>query len=286
MKLLLPEGLCPPAVEQALRSVYATGRVPHAVILEGAPEQTLPLAKHLAQAAVCTAPEERPCGHCAGCVKALANSHPDIVVAGGDGGHASFHKEDIAALRENAYIRPNEAECRVFLLQNAQNLTSQAQNALLKVLEEPPATVQFLLTCDQASSLLDTVRSRSQIYTLAAAMPMEDGGLAAQLAQAVCGTQESALLYLTAPLLKDRQRLRVVLNRLALIFRDALALRSGGTAVSGEEDCARMLAKSLPRQRLYDMTQTTRRMAGYVDRNANTALLVTLLCAELFRGTC
>lgn len=281
MKLNLPEMLCPPAVRAALLSVYENGRIPHALILEGAPEQTLALAKWLAQAAVCTGPGVHPCGHCPGCVKTQANSHPDITFAGGGETGRSFHKDEILALRRDAYVRPNEAPCRVFVLENAQNLSPQAQNALLKVLEEPPAAVQFLLTCDRSSSLLATVRSRSQIYTLETAQPEQDDGLAQQIALAVCSSKESGLLYLTAPLVKDKLRLRTVLERLTLLFRDALVLRSGGTLLLEDDGIARKLAQSLTRAQLYKLIQSVREMRTYVERNANTPLLVTVLCVRL-----
>ena len=281
MKLNLPEMLCPPAVRAALLSVYENDRIPHALIFEGGPEQTLALAKWLAQAAVCTAPGVHPCGQCPGCIKAQAGSHPDITLAGGGETGRSFHKEEILALRSDTFIKPNEAPCRVFILQNAQNLSPQAQNALLKVLEEPPASVQFLLTCGRASSLLATVRSRSQIYTLTEAQPPQDDGLAEQIALAVCSSKESGLLYLTAPLLRDKLRLRAVLERLTLLFRDALALRSGGKALLPEDETAHKLAQSLTRAQLYQMTQTTREARGWVERNANTPLMVTVLCARL-----
>jgi DNA polymerase III gamma/tau subunit len=281
VKLRLPQELCPPSVRTALLSVYETGRVPHALVFEGDAQQTLALAKWLAQVAVCLAPEERPCGHCAGCRKALAGSHPDIMRLGGGEAGRSFHKEEISELRRNAYIRPNEAGGRVFILENAQNLSPQAQNALLKVLEEPPTNVQFLLTCDRATSLLDTVRSRSQIYTLSATEQPQDDGLVAQIALAVCRPKESELLYLTAPLTKDRVRLHTVLEKLMLLFRDALVLRSGGTAVSGETETAEKLAQQFTRAQLYRFVQTAWEMLGDTERNANTALLVTTLCARL-----
>ncbi|WOC32314.1 MULTISPECIES: DNA polymerase III subunit [Caproicibacterium] len=281
MKLDLPETLCPPAVRAALLSVYEQGRIPHALILEGAPEQTLALAKHLAQAAVCTSPEAHPCGHCSGCVKAQAGSHPDITFAGGGETGRSFHKEEILAVRSDTFVRPNEAPCRVFVLENAQNLSPQAQNALLKVLEEPPAAVQFLLTCDRAASLLATVRSRSQIYTLQAVQEEAQDDLARQIALAVCSLRESGLLYLTAPLLKDKLRLRAVLDQLAALFRDALVLRCGGAPAAQNREMAQRLSQVLTRTQLYRLTQAVREMHAYVERNANTALLLTALCARL-----
>ena len=59
-----------------------------------------------------------------------------------------------------AYVAPNEGERKVLLLEDVQNMTEQAQNALLKVLEEPPASTVFLLTCQSRGQLLETILSR------------------------------------------------------------------------------------------------------------------------------
>ena len=63
-------------------------------------------------------------------------------------------------MREDAWVKPNEAPRKVYILCEAQYMTSWAQKALLKLLEEPPAGVLFLLTCDNRSKLLETVQSR------------------------------------------------------------------------------------------------------------------------------
>ena len=90
--------------------------------------------------------------------------HPDIAVYGGKGGSRSFHVEEVRQIRDSAAVMPNEAQAKVYILDGADHMTEQAQNALLKVLEEPPSYVIFLLTCGAASSLLPTVRSRAQIF--------------------------------------------------------------------------------------------------------------------------
>ena len=120
----------------------------------------------MARAEICVGQGEKPCGVCSGCVKANAGSHPDVFVAEGTGAARSFHVETIRFIRSDAYIKPNEAPNKVYLLIGADNMSDQAQNALLKVLEEPPAQVFFVLTCVSASSLLPTVRSRAQLFTL------------------------------------------------------------------------------------------------------------------------
>lgn len=144
-------------------------RFPHALLLEGSEGSgRRTLAALIAKAAVCTAPEgtQRPCGVCPACIKAAADAHPDIRREGGDGASRSFHIDVVRSVRDDAYILPNEAPRRVMILAGAQGMTEQAQNALLKILEEPPAHVVFVLTCLNRSALLPTVLSRTLCVTL------------------------------------------------------------------------------------------------------------------------
>ena len=101
-----------------------------------------------------------PCLSCAGCRKAEGGIHPDIVRVGDDGKDISVAQ--VRALRADAYIRPNEAERKVYILENAQTMNASAQNAMLKLLEEGPAYAAFLLLTDNAAALLPTVRSRCE----------------------------------------------------------------------------------------------------------------------------
>lgn len=150
------------------------GRLPHALLLEGpAGSGRRTMARLIARAAVCSSGEEKPCGQCAACVKAAGGNHPDIVEAGGDGAARSFHIETVREIRDTAYILPNEAPRRAVILAGAQGMTEQAQNALLKILEEPPAHALFILTCENRAQLLSTIQSRTVCVSLGPVDPAE-----------------------------------------------------------------------------------------------------------------
>lgn len=157
------------SAKKTLSGFMDAGRLPHALLMEGPPGSgRRSFARRVAQAAVCLSAEDKPCGVCAGCRKALAETHPDISQTGGGGGARSFHVDAIRAIRETAYILPNEAPRRVILLTQAEDMTETAQNALLKILEEPPAHVLFILTCENRSQMLPTIQSRSVCIALGA----------------------------------------------------------------------------------------------------------------------
>ena len=155
------------ALKTQLSALFEAERMPHALILEGAAGSGKgTLARILAQATVCRGEGERPCGECLPCQKAAGGYHPDIAVYKGGSGARSFHIDEVRALRSDAYLRPNEAEKKVYILENVQNMSDSAQNAILKVLEEPPSEIFFILTCESATALLPTILSRAPSFAM------------------------------------------------------------------------------------------------------------------------
>lgn len=161
------------AVRDSLSAAFQAGRLPHAILLQG--EDGLGksvLAKLVARALVCTAsPEKAPCGVCPACRRALAGSHPDIAVAQASTKSGGISIEEVRRLRLWAAQKPSEAPGRVVLFFHMEKMQVPAQNALLKILEEPPLGVHFLLTCSSAASVLSTIQSRAQILTLSPLSP-------------------------------------------------------------------------------------------------------------------
>ncbi|WP_069988070.1 ATP-binding protein [Massilioclostridium coli] len=145
---------------QVLQQSIQTGHLSHAYLFygpAGVGKQTL--AKQFAQAIFCQG-ENIPCGHCIPCQKMLKNIHPDFQELGGQNTKNSFHVKEVRAIRSDAYIRPNDGEAKVYLLNGVDNMSKEAANSLLKVLEEPPDNVVFLLTCPSRSAVLPTLVSR------------------------------------------------------------------------------------------------------------------------------
>lgn len=141
-------------------------RFPHTLIIEG--EQGIgkrTLARQLAMALVCRE-DETPCGVCSQCRKAKENIHPDIYEYSATGGANSFHVDTVRNVINDAYVKPNEAQKKVYILGNADCMNASAQNALLKILEEPPSYVVFILTTKSKSMMLETILSRAVVVSL------------------------------------------------------------------------------------------------------------------------
>lgn len=153
-------------VLERLGVLLDSGRFPHALIIEG--ETGLgkaTLARQLAAALVCRS-ESKPCMKCSQCRKALEGFHPDIYTHIASGGANSFHVDTVRDIIRDVYMQPNEAEHKVYILGNADCMNASAQNAMLKVLEEPPGYVIFILTVTSKSRMLETVLSRSVTVSL------------------------------------------------------------------------------------------------------------------------
>lgn len=114
------------------------------------------LAKLMAQAILCKG-QRRPCGVCEPCRKIQNGNHPDFITVE-DPEHKNVAVKIVRAFREDVFIRPNESDYKVYLF--PQDLGVEGQNALLKILEEPPQYGIFLLLTDNPEKILPTVRSR------------------------------------------------------------------------------------------------------------------------------
>ena len=116
-------------------------------------------AKAISMSMLCrkAAESAEPCGECDCCIKIKAGTHPDCIYVSGT---EKTGVDDVRKIEDEAYLAPNEADSKVFILEDADEYNAQSQNALLKIIEEPPRGVRFVLTASSSGALLPTVRSR------------------------------------------------------------------------------------------------------------------------------
>lgn len=145
----------------------------HAYIFEGeAGVGAYEAARLFAAALVCEKKENAPCTVCHSCVMARADTHPDIMVIGPQKDKKNILVDQIREVVTGAYTKPYESAKKVYIIKYGDDMNEQAQNALLKVLEEPPEYAVFIILAENQESLLATIRSRC---TLIKFPPVSDG---------------------------------------------------------------------------------------------------------------
>ena len=153
------------------------GRISHFYLISGpAGSGKRTLARLLASAILCKG-REKPCGVCLPCRKVMKGEHPDLITVE-DPEHKNVAVRIVRQIRDDVFIRPNESDHKIYLF--PQELGLEGQNALLKILEEPPAYGVFILLTDNPEKLLPTVRSRCTELALTA---VPEGVMRRHLAQ-------------------------------------------------------------------------------------------------------
>lgn len=152
------------ALKQSLRRALAV-RFPQSILLTGPVGiGKLTLARILSTALLCQS-TPAPCGTCNICRRVEQSIHPDVTLV--DLGDSEIKVDTARMIRSDCAVLPNESARRVFLIRHAQNMNIAAQNALLKILEEPPAYAFFILMTENASAILPTILSRCTQFALA-----------------------------------------------------------------------------------------------------------------------
>ena len=152
-------------LKENLQTSLQKGHASHFYLISGpAGSGKHTLAKLLSAALQCQS-EEKPCLTCPACRKVLGDNHPDCITVT-DPDHKTVAVDIVRDARADMYVMPNESDRKVYIF--PQELRVEGQNALLKILEEPPEYGVFILLSDNPEKLLPTVRSRCTELSLLA----------------------------------------------------------------------------------------------------------------------
>ena len=145
----------------------SAGRPSHAYILEGpAGSGRHTAARLIASAIFCKDRSASfPCGKCLSCRKVSQGISPDVIYVN-RGDRATIGIDVIRDLRASLSFAPVEEDKKIYIIEEADKMTAQAQNSLLLSLEEPPSFVVFILLCTDSTLLLETVRSRAPVIRM------------------------------------------------------------------------------------------------------------------------
>ena len=251
-------------VHTIIKGFVENKRIPHAIMIEGNNSSaSLELAQYVATAAVCDN-DNSPCGICSNCHLAKVGSHPDVSRITALEGKKFLSVAQIRELRADAFVKAHQAPHRVFIIEDAHRMNEQAQNALLKVLEEPPKNVIFILVVPSKTMLLDTIISRCVLLSLNddTEKSSEYTALANDFIDLLLSGSEYQMLKLLSPLEKSRTDAETFFNELAICV--ANRIKDGSSH-------ARVLDKLFDQTKYYLDLLTT---------NINLSLLTGLVVSQ------
>ena len=278
------------------------------------------VAKLIAGQLNCTEQINRPCGICSACLKIQNETHPDLHII--QNGQSQIKIDDIRDILRQANLRPYEGRVKVFIIDNAHKLNSEAANSLLKVLEEPPHDVAIILVTHKPQNIIKTVLSRCKQIKFSPLIRAHleavliknyalDKASAHFLAYYAEGRLGLALRLKDTPLLQEKNRifdsfilsakpwdhfmmnqskdqLQVCLNVLASWFRDVYLLKCGAPDIEIiHSDRQSDLLKLIPRfsfKQLDEIMLTLSESSLYLEKNINSKLLLHNLGAQLWKA--
>ncbi len=165
-------------IKEQLQGAIRSGKIGHAYIICGENRSGKEfIAKTFAQALLCENPTDDPekgleaCGECHSCRQARAMSHPDIIYVTHEKPNTIGVDDVRQGIGETVQIKPYSSSHKIYIIEEAEKLSPQAQNALLRTLEEPPEYVVFLLLTTGTGTLLPTIISRCNVLQM---RPVQD----------------------------------------------------------------------------------------------------------------
>ena len=199
-------------INRLIRDEISRGVFSHAYIIEGESGSGRTTAAKNIIAAVCCKSDDAPCLTCDSCRRIFDDLSADIKFIKKPDDRATIGVDSVREIFDNIYFKPADIDVRAYIITPAEKMTVQAQNSLLKILEEPPEGTLFFLITENASDLLDTVRSRCRTLktealdkktlkemlfssSAKAKRAFEDGNIGEDIFELWRGNYTSALMY-------------------------------------------------------------------------------------------
>ncbi len=164
--------------KERLGKAIESGTLPHAFLIggpSGSGKSTLAL--EIAAALNCEmkhSGQTLPCGNCSCCRRIYEGNFPDVKILARKKDKATLGVEAVKDFREDMFLSSTESESKLYVIDDAESMTPEAQNALLKVLEEPPQSVTIILLAKECDRILTTIKSRTQYIAMSR---FDDGSL-------------------------------------------------------------------------------------------------------------
>ena len=133
-------------IYDSIRLLAENDKMPHALAVEDSnTEKALEEILFLVKLMLCNGDGKRPCGKCGNCVKVDSGSHTDVKIIKPEKDLPKIGVDNIREIKEDAYILSIEGNYKFYIIKDADLMTAQAQNAFIKILEEPPQNIKFIL---------------------------------------------------------------------------------------------------------------------------------------------
>ena len=154
-------------IKEHLQNALSTGKVSHAYIINGEKSSGKEfIAKVFAMTLQCEKGAAEPCQECHSCHQALSGNHPDIIFVTHEKPNSVSVDDIRTQINGDVSIKPYSRPYKVYIVNEAEKMTVQAQNAILKTLEEPPEYVVILLLTTNVNSMLPTILSRCVVLNM------------------------------------------------------------------------------------------------------------------------
>ncbi len=249
------------------------GNVSHAYIIASENVQIREnTAMELARMLLCRQGGEAACGVCPECKRVAAGVHPDLITIErltDDKGKPKREivVDQIRSMAADAWIRPQQAERKVYLIKDAGMMNQQAQNCALKTLEEPPSYAAFILCAGSAEELLSTVRSRCVVIRPAAEAVRVESPAAREYVSLAAGGDHFRLCRFFSGLEKmDSRELTDFLEASENLLADII--------------CGRHSIRGLDCQKAAKLAETLKLAEEYLRRNVGVKHVIGLLCVR------